>query len=1175
MSGPMAALRSGVKEQQLGRAAQALELVLPTERGGSGAGRLQVDELERAAAARVAGAPSLAVCSEPAVHVGGDTGIERAVAAAEQVDTPAHRETMADGPAARKKSRAGEVLVFIRLSDPRDTIRVGRGRGAPDIRESVAMPKRPPSSEVPGGTVIIAPEAEERDAEEERPSTPLDDAPSGATAGLRTPPGAEENPGATAFVRLDQGQAPLPRRPDPTPAAPRKGLQVQLPDDEPAPPPPPKKTVPPPAPSHGRRGNWWDAKEEKLADEPQPSADDLPGATAFIQVPARKAAPTPAPPQPPQPLEPEVEEYRPLPADDYEGDLPARPAPPPPKKSWLRRTVRAAAALTLLALAAIIAAYVYISREIPTFDSVRDYHPVVASKVVAADGTPVGQFFRERRTVVKMDKIPRVLVQAVISAEDKDFYKHAGINPLALLRALLVDAFSGRKRLGASTITQQVVKNFFLSSEKRWKRKLKELLLAARLERNLSKDDILFLYLNQINFGRAHYGVEEASLYYFNKHVSDIDLGEAAILAGLPQNPSRINPRRHPDRAKKRQIYVLDRMLANRFISREDHDREVEKPIVLPPPPPEPPGAWYLDEVRRQLVAQFGETAVETSGMTVEVAMDPRLQAAAESALQENLRALDKRQGWRGPEGKLDPARLEAYRDALARKLASVARTDDAVWVLDLESIHTAAVRRNAGKKAARASEDSDEADALSDLPAGKLTPEAIARAARARPLLPNEIYAGIVTAVDRNDALVELAPAVVGSVPFSSMSWARPFKPERATPAPRAPSDVVSVGDVVAVRVARLQSRRTAGGMRVQRLDLSLEQTPKAESAFIGMDLKTREVIALVGGYDIALSSFNRATQARRQPGSSFKPFLYAAALDSGKYTPVTRVDDSPEVIVDPWTGKPWKPQNFEKDEFAGSITLRRALAESKNTVAVKLLFDVGLDKVREMARAAGLSSEIPQSYTAALGTGEVGVLEEVNAYATIASEGRRAEPVLIRKVVSREGSTLVSGEAKFEQTMKPETAYIIADLMRSVIDDPAGTAHSLSALGRPAAGKTGTASEHRDAWFIGFTPSLIAGGWVGFDTHEMLGSLETGAHGAGPMWLSWMRAATANSPREDWPEAPPGVTVLQINRNTGQLAREGDPFGVREVFMAGSEPTQTSDANQPSQDDFYQTPR
>ncbi|MCA1827588.1 MAG: PBP1A family penicillin-binding protein, partial [Myxococcales bacterium] len=994
---------------------------------------------------------------------------------------------------------------------------------------------------------------------------PAEDDNPGATAFVRVDqpaagPAADENPGATAFVRVDapagkSGKAapPLPaRRAAPQPSAPKKGLQVTLPDDEPAAPPPPKKIVPKVPDKKGRRGAWWDEKTEP---EPEPDPDDLPGGTALVKVERPPPEPEPEPeppPPPPPPKEIEVEPYRPVPADDYAGHL--KPGEPP-WKVWTRRAIWTGVALAILAVGGLIAGYVYLSREIPTFDSIRDYHPFMASKVVAEGGTVVGQFYRERRTVVPMDQIPRVLTQAVVSAEDKDFYKHPGFNILALARAVVVDALSGRKRLGASTITQQVVKNFFLTSEKKWKRKLKEILLSARLEHNLSKDDILYLYLNQINFGRAHYGVEEASLYYFNKHVQDIDLGEAAILAGLPQNPSRINPRRHPERAKKRQIYVLDRMLANHYISQDDHDREVDKPIVLPPPPQEPPGAWYLDEVRRQMIAQFGDAPTDTAGMTVEVAMDPHLQWAAEVALQESLRAVDKRQGWRGPEVKLDTDRLDAYRTALGRKLASVAQTQDQPWVLDLEGIHSAAVRKIAPKKPVKkkaADEEADpEAGDEADVPADSVAPDAVARAARARPLVPNEIYAGIVTFVGRNDATVELAPGIAGSVPFSSMSWARPFKPEHSTPAPRSPSEVVAIGDVVPVRVTHIQTVRTSSGTRVLRLELGLEQTPKVEGAFVGMDLKTRGVLALVGGYDMAISSFNRATQAKRQPGSSFKPFLYAAALDAGKYTPVTKMDDSPEVITDPWTGKAWKPQNFEKDEFDGQITLRKALAESKNTVAVKLLIDVGIDKVRSEARAAGILSEIPQSYTAALGTGEVGILEEINAYATLASQGKRTDPVLIKRVLSRDGNTVFAAADHMEQPVKPETAYLVSDLMRSVIDDPAGTAHSLSALDRPAAGKTGTASEHRDAWFVGFTPSFLAGGWVGFDTHEMMGAYETGGHAAGPMWLTWMRAATANTPREEWPDPPPGVTVVQINRNTGQLAKEGDPYAVREVFM------------------------
>ena len=1030
----------------------------------------------------------------------------------------------------------------------------------------------------------------------------LDDIPAAPSPAAAAEPA---NDGATAFVRLDQvapsGKAPagpparLPRMGDRAkqPLAPRKGLQVTLPDDEPTPPPPPKRVIaqPPADAKKGRRGAWWDEESPKDGDpvEPAPTMQDPPreeppeeatsadlpavegendgatamfqtrkepageevGATAFVKTPVRKKAPT---------AEPEVAAYKPVQASDYRGH---ETGGPPKWRVWLQRAVIASVIIGVLGLASLIGAYVYFSREIPTFDSVADYKPSVVTRVVTSDGTVVGQYFKERRTVVKMDQIPRVLINAVISAEDKDFYKHPGFNLIALARAVVVDALSGRKRLGASTITQQVVKNFFVGDKKHLSRKMKELLLAVRLERNLSKDDILYLYLNHINFGKAHYGVEEAALYYFNKHVQDIELGEAAILAGLPQNPARINPRRHPDRAKARQKYVLDRMLSNKYISQEDHDREVEKPIVLPLPPPEPAGAWYVQDVRRQLlpgdpkdpgyrqpgIPQYDPGVLDTTGMTIELAMDAKLQDAAEVAVQEGLRAVDKRQGWRGGEFKIDADKIADVRKALVRKLDAVALSPDAVQIIDLEAIPEKE----------------------------QLGPEAIARAAKVVPLEPGGIYAGIVTEVVRNEATIELAPKVSGYVLFSTVGWAREFKPEHSTPAPHTLSQVLSVGDVVPVRVTRLQTTHdSANHLKVARMELGLEQTPAVQGAFVGIDLKTRGVLALVGGYDAATSAFNRATQARRQPGSSFKPFVYAAALESGKYTPITKMDDSPEVIPDPWTGKEWKPQNFEKDEFAGPITLREALAQSKNTVAVKLLVALGIDKVRAQARAAGITSEIPQSNTAALGTGEVGVLEEVNAYATIASLGRKSDPVFIKKIVSRDGNTIFSAKEEGDQSMRADTAFLTAQLMRSVIESAEGTAHSLMALGRPVSGKTGTASDHKDGWFIGFTPSLVAGGWVGFDQSRPMGSLETGGHLVGPIWLQWMRAATKGTPPDEWPQPPPGVVAVKVNRNTGALARENDPYAVREFFVSGTEPASGQEEQQdPGQQEYYQEPQ
>jgi penicillin-binding protein 1A len=1079
--------------------------------------------------------------------------------------------------------------------------------------------KRPPPSDNINATMIVGGDSQDEDlvntgVRKQAAPEPAND---GATAFVRLDdvpqapqPGIEDipNDGATAFVRIDKpapsgkgksDSAPPPLRRAPPPSAPKKGLQVTLPDDEPeAPKPPPKAKLAPVAATKGRRGNWWDEPTRKVSDEDmQPETapvEDAPaesnetsldqprvepeaahdGATAFVRVAPQDEVEPEAPtavvsaknnpnrkpkpkfvdeeiqveaPKPKAKAKPKAapEAYKPTAADDYQGHLGAGG---PRWKVWLRRAVAASVLLAVLGVAGIVGAYFWISREIPPFESIRDYKPFVATNVVTEGGVPVGQFAREKRTLVPMESIPRLVVQAVTSAEDKDFYKHPGVNVVALVRAMAVNILSGRKRLGASTITQQVVKNMVLkSSDKKFKRKLKEILLAWRLESNLSKDDILYLYLNEIDFGRGHFGVEEAAQYYFGKHIADVDLGEAALLAGLPQNSSRLNPRKHPENAKRRQKYVLDRMLQNKMISKEDHDREYEKPLVLPPLPAAQPGGWYLDEVRRQLVAQYGEGPVETAGWTVEIAMDPRLQAAAEVAVQEGLRAVDKRQGWRGALFKIDKASINDFTNALGRRMLSTVPPEGVVLAADLDGVNE------------------KEQQSL----------DSIARAAKLRPLVQGGIYAGVVTSVTAREARVLLAPGAEGWMPFSSMAWARSFSPSARTTMPSQAGDVVQPGDVVGVRVRAVATTRvSATSTKVKNMELALEQTPEVQGAFAAIDLKTRNVLALVGGFDNARSQLNRATQAKRQPGSSFKPFLYAAAIASGKYTPRTKVDDSPEVIADPWSGKSWKPQNFEKDEFAGPITLRKALAESKNTVAVKLLIELGLDKVRAQALDAGLTSTIPQSYTAALGTGEVGILEEINAYATIASLGRKQEPILIKRVVARDGGSAVyKNESAPEQSMRPDVAYLTADLMRSVIDDPEGTAHSLSALGRPASGKTGTASDHRDGWFVGFTPSIAAGAWVGFDEPKPMGAAETGGHCAGPIWLSWMRTAHQGKPVEDFPPPPPGVVQVRINRNTGALASPDDPFAVKEVYLAGTEPTAESAPQEaPSQEQFYQ---
>ena len=800
----------------------------------------------------------------------------------------------------------------------------------------------------------------------------------------------------------------------------------------------------------------------------------------------------------------------------------------------------------VLAVAGVVA---YYSTHLPKFDSLKDYHPPVASRVKSADGTTLAEYFLERRTVIAMTDIPDVMVKAMLSAEDKSFYEHSGINPLAMLRAAVRDVVARSAKEGASTLTQQLVKTMLLTREKRISRKIKEAILSFRIEHNLSKDDILWMYLNEVDFGSNRYGIEEATRYFFGHSARELKLGEAAMLAGMVKSPETLTPRRNPKGAKGRQSYVLRNMAKNGYITEAQAAAEIERPIVLASTAQDVVGTTYLEHVRRQLIERYGEETVQTGGLTVEIAMSAALQKAAERAVQDGLRMVDKRQGWRGAQvtGLSDEALLGA-RETWQKRLAGAARLADSVNVIDLQSLKQ---EQSAG--------------------AGDL-----GQAGHVRRLEEDSLYGGVVEAVDAKGATVSFATdgvSATGRAPFSTMTWARPFSPARGTPKPSSAKDVLKAGDVALFRVTRLVTTRGESGAKVKTLELALEQDAEVQAAFAAIDLKTRGVVALVGGYDAAVSAFDRATQAKRQPGSAFKPLLYAAAIDSQKYTPITMVDDSPEVIRDQYTGQTWKPENFEKDQFDGQISLRKALAESKNTVAVKLLEDLGLERVKTMAKNLGLSTPIPDSYTAALGSGEVIPLDLINAYATLATMGRRAPYVTIRRVLDKSGAVLEDHTqvADPDYVVRPAVAYVVTDLMRSVIDDADGTAHRLAEMGRIIAGKTGTASEHRDAWFIGYTPSLIAGAWVGFDNHDMLGNYEQGGHAAAPIWQMFMQKALDGTPKEEFP-VPPGVTQVKINPKSGLLAAPDDPYARMESFVAGTEPTQVAGSEQPAApEDFF----
>ncbi len=898
--------------------------------------------------------------------------------------------------------------------------------------------------------------------------------------------------------------------------------------------------------------------------------------------------------------------------------------------SWLgnlppRRRLRLAAALAAaLSAGGLLLLWIW-TRELPPFDTLRDYRPLIATRVYGSDGSEVFQFARELRTVVPFEEIPDVVKRAVLAAEDAKFYEHQGIDYLAIARCAL-KALYGRA-CGGSTITQQVVKTFLLSPRRTVKRKVQEVVLARRLEQNLRKDEILFLYLSQIYFGHRRYGVEEASRFYFGKGVKDVSLGEAALLAGIIQSPERLSPVKHPDMAKVRQRYVLRRMGESGFIPQAVADAEAERPIQVAARDEDRPGVWYADAVRKVLDDRYGAERVETDGLVVDVAMNPFLQRAAEAALEADLRLVDKRQGWRGPSAHLEGAQLAAALPPWRERLKSVRPGPGEVLVWDL----------------GRVSPDEIE-------PGVEQRPD-VRRQVRVRPLEAGAIYAALVTRVDDGQALVDLGNAG-GVLPLPEARWARKFNPTSFTPAPKSLRQVLRPGDIALVRVlpARVSAADSARAGR--RLALSLEQAPKVQGAFVAIDPATRGVRALVGGYDYALSQFNRAIQAKRQPGSAFKPFVWGAAIESRRYTPATVVYDTPDLYRDPWTGKEWKPQNYERDEYDGPMLLEQALAHSKNTVSAKLVDALGPDAVIAFAHRAGIASDLPRSGSLALGTGEVSPLELVNAYATLAAGGFETEPILILRVRDRKGevleehlpvtppaaapvpvvpagpdgtvpaTTIAIGTPAATGTaiatappaaapppapvpaptsappaipaptstaapaatataapaggsafaIQPEVVFVLTSMMQKVVEY--GTGAAAKVLGRPAAAKTGTAQEHRDAWFVGFTPDLGAGVWVGFDSHEPLGAHATGAGAALPAWLGFMQAAVGGKPPVDF-QPPPSVEFARIDPKTGLLARDAAGEAPFVPFVAGTAPTRSSPEPGRAPQNFFQDDR
>jgi penicillin-binding protein 1A len=776
---------------------------------------------------------------------------------------------------------------------------------------------------------------------------------------------------------------------------------------------------------------------------------------------------------------------------------------------WMVRLLAWAAGLfVILAVAGLGVAYYgiwYYSQDLPDYKALAEYQPPVTSRVHAGNGELIAEFARERRLFVPVDAIPDRVKDAFLAAEDKNFYSHPGLDFQGLARAILQSAYNvlnHRRPEGGSTITQQVAKNMLLTNEVSIKRKIREAILAFRLESALSKDRILELYLNEIYLGQSAYGVAAAALNYFDKSLDQLTVAEAAFLAALPKGPENYRPDRYNERAKARRDWVIDRMVENGFVPAAEGDAAKQTALVARPRSEvQTRLGWYSEEVRRQLVQRFGEAALYEGGLSVRTSLDPRLQAAAEKALKDGLMAYDRRHGWRGPLGRIN--------GPLA-----------ADWTAQLTAFQ---------------------------LP----------------PALLDSWRGAVVLATSANAAEVGFVNGTKGTIPMEELRWARPTLEDQAVgPVPKTPADVLKVGDVVAVEALSDKPGETRYGLR---------QIPDVGGAIVALDPHTGRVLALVGGWDFRTSQFNRATQAERQPGSSFKPFVYAAALDSG-FTPSSLVLDGP-FVYDQGPGLPlWKPKNYGGD-FLGPTTLRQGLEKSRNLMTVRLAQAIGMDKVYDYATRLGAVDRMGKNLAMSLGAGETTVLRITSAYAKFVNGGKGIEPSLIDRVQDRNGRTVYRHDARAcencngawgatreptipddrPQLLDPATAFQITWMLQGVVER--GTAASLKSIGKPLGGKTGTSNDSFDNWFIGFSPDFVAGVFVGFDNPRTLGAKDTGGSSAVPIFKEFITEALKNKPAVPF-RIPSGVRLVRVDPATGRLAEPGDRRAIMEAFKPGTEP-------------------
>ena len=769
-----------------------------------------------------------------------------------------------------------------------------------------------------------------------------------------------------------------------------------------------------------------------------------------------------------------------------------------------------------------------VSKELPDYEVLAKYEPPVMTRIHANDGNLIAEFARERRIYVPFTAMPERLLQAFISAEDKNFYQHGGLDIQGIMRALVTNlnnVQAGRRVVGASTITQQVAKNFLLTNDVTIERKLKEAILAIRIERAFTKEQILELYMNEIYLGAGAYGVAAAAQTYWDKALNELTIADVAYLATLPKAPSNYNPFKYPERAISRRNWVIDRMVENGFVSHEDGETAKAQPLGVQARTFGPKifaSEYFAEEVRREILDVFGEDKLYGGGLSVRTTLDPQLQRVARKALVDGLVAYDHRRGgWRGPLKKMELA------GDWGKTLGAMP-----VWS-DIDPWRLAVVLDVSKDKAVIG-------------------------------LRPGRTVSGALV-TDREQ----------GVIPFDDVKWARPKLERGLGGNPGSMTQVVKPGDVIYVspRAPKEDKDGKPGDPESVKGQWSLQQVPKISGGLVAMDPHTGRILAIAGGFSFAESQFDRATQARRQPGSSFKPLIYATALDNG-YTPSSIIVDG-QICLDQGAGMPqWCPKNYDAGSAAGPSTLRFGIEKSRNLMTVRLARDMGMPIIGEYSRRFGVYDNLMPALSMALGAGETTLMRMVTGYSMIANGGKQVQATLIDRVQDRYGRTIWrhdnrdcqncgarewKGQTEPEladdrkQVLDPMSAFQITEIMEGVVQR--GTAQKLKVLNRPIAGKTGTTNDEKDAWFIGFTPDLVVGVYIGFDNPSPMGHGETGGNVAAPVFRDFVQTALAEVPPVPF-RAPPGIKLIRVNHKTGLPAGPGDKTAIMEAFKPGQEP-------------------